>query len=136
MAFQRRFLDHYLKGIDTGFDREPSVLMHTRKPFSSEFDLRKEQSWPLPDTKWTKIFLSATQSTLRWEIPQQSTQAHFNALEEPLTFTSPPLRNETEITGPLAAKIYASSSTEDMDLFLTFQAFSEDGREVDFQGTV
>jgi predicted acyl esterase len=60
----------------------------------------------------------------------------FDALGKPLTFLSPPLESETEITGPLAAKLFASTSTTDMDLFVTFQAFSPEGKEVEFQGTV
>ena len=47
-----------------------------------------------------------------------------------------PLKEETEITGPMAAKLFISSSTRDADLFLTVQAFSPRGREVYFQGTV
>ena len=35
-----------------------------------------------------------------------------------LTFLSPPLERETEITGPLAAKLTISSTTRDADLFL------------------
>lgn len=53
-----------------------------------------------------------------------------------LRWMSPPLAEETEITGPLALKLFISSSTIDADLFVTLQAFSPDGREVEFQGTV
>ena len=49
---------------------------------------------------------------------------------------TPPLKEETEITGPMAAKLFISSSTRDADLFVTVQAFSPKGREVYFQGTV
>ena len=49
---------------------------------------------------------------------------------------SPPLERETEITGPMALKLHVSSSTVDADLFVTVQAFSPDGREVEFQGTI
>ena len=34
------------------------------------------------------------------------------------------------------AKLFLSSSTEDCDIFITLQAFSETGKEVYFQGTV
>jgi predicted acyl esterase len=37
---------------------------------------------------------------------------------------SPPLERETEVTGPMALKLYVSSSTMDADLFVTVQAFS------------
>ena len=45
------------------------------------------------------------------------------------------MSKDTEITGPLAAKILGSSSTTDMDLFVTLQAFL-DGAEIEFQGVV
>ena len=59
----------------------------------------------------------------------------FAALRQPLTFLSRPLEKDTEITGPLAARLFAASSMEDMDLFLTFQSYL-DGAEIDFQGAV
>lgn len=136
MALQKRFLDHFLKGADNGWDKEPPVLLHERRPFSDEFPPRTEQSWPLPDTKYVKAYLEADKSALAFQEPSNPSKLEFEALGEPVTFMSPPLNKETEITGPLAAKIFASSSTEDIDLFVTFQAFSPDGREVDFQGTV
>jgi len=37
---------------------------------------------------------------------------------------------DTEITGPLAAVLWVSSTTEDMDLFLTLRNFDPDGNEV------
>ncbi len=36
----------------------------------------------------------------------------------------------------MAAKLFVSSSTKDADLFVTVQAFSPEGQEVYFQGTV
>jgi putative CocE/NonD family hydrolase len=41
-----------------------------------------------------------------------------------------PLAEDVEVTGPLAAVLWVSSSTEDMDLFLTLRNFDADGNEV------
>ena len=41
-----------------------------------------------------------------------------------------PLAADTEITGPLAAVLWVSSSSEDMDLFLTLRNFAPDGSEI------
>src|SRR5262249_7957065 len=41
-----------------------------------------------------------------------------------------PLAADTAITGPLAAVLWVSSSSEDMDLFLTLRNFAPDGSEV------
>jgi predicted acyl esterase len=43
---------------------------------------------------------------------------------------------ETEITGPSALKLFASSSTKDADLFAILRVFSPDMREVVFQGAI
>lgn len=139
MAIQKRFLDFFLKGEKNGWDKEAPVQMYLRRPFKDkyeEFQVRKEQSWPLPDTAWTKMYLSANDALLKLARSEEQETISFKALEEPITFRSAPLEKDTEITGPLALKLFASSSTEDMDLFVTLQAFSPDGREVDFQGTI
>ena len=139
MAIQKRFLDHFLKGEDNGWDKENQVQMRLRRPFVDEyekFEVRKESSWPLHDTKWTQIYLSAGDSSLAWNKSNEPGKVSFKALGEPVTFMSAPLDRETEITGPLALKLFASSSTTDMDLFVTFQAVSPGGREVHFQGTI
>ncbi len=49
---------------------------------------------------------------------------------------TPPLHAETEITGPVAAKLFVSSSTSDADLFLILRVFSADMKEIVFQGAI
>jgi predicted acyl esterase len=46
------------------------------------------------------------------------------------------LTDDTEITGPLAANLRISSSTEDADIFVVFRVFSPDLREVTFAGAI
>ena len=41
-----------------------------------------------------------------------------------------PLVRDTEVTGPVAAVLWVSSSSEDMDLFLTLRNIDADGKEV------
>ena len=43
---------------------------------------------------------------------------------------TPPLTEDIEVTGPLAASFWVSSESEDMDLFLTLRHFDADGKEV------
>ena len=47
-----------------------------------------------------------------------------------ISLETPPLPQDVEITGPLAASFWVSSSTEDMDLFLTLRNFDANGSEV------
>jgi predicted acyl esterase len=46
------------------------------------------------------------------------------------------IEEETEITGPMAAKLFVSTESEDADLFLVVRVFRPDGREVTFQGAL
>lgn len=135
MKLQRQFLDHFLKGVDNGWDQESPVLLHLRRPFSTEHELRREPEWPLRSTRWTNIYFTASQKSLSWQFPIQQSSISFETLGEPVTSMSAPLSQETEITGPLAAKLFISSSTSDADFFVTLQAFSSDGKEVEFPGS-
>jgi predicted acyl esterase len=135
IALQKEFLDHFLKGEDNGWDERPPVLLHIRRPFTDEVQVRAHTSWPLENTQWTEIHLSADQSLSFQPVTQQTTTT-FDAAGEPLTFCSAPLTAQTELTGHLSARLFVSSSTSDADLFVTVQAFAPDGREVEFQGTI
>ena len=136
MELQKRFFDYYLKGESNGWIDEPRVWLNLRKPFSDEFELRKENEWPLARTQWTKLHLDGEKDCLEWDPPQSEGSTSFEALGEGIRLTSPPLKSQTEITGPMALKLFLSSSTTDADLFVTVQAWSADGKEVEFQGTV
>ncbi len=92
--------------------------------------------WPLPSTAWTKFYLDPADQTLSPHPPAADAAISFAAMGDGLTFVSRPLTEETEITGPLAANLRISSSTEDADLFLVFRAFSADLREVTFVGAI
>jgi len=60
----------------------------------------------------------------------------FAAMGDGLTFMTGPMPETTEITGPIAAKLFVSSSTQDADLFAIVRVFSPDLKEVVFQGAL
>ena len=137
MDLQKRFFDYYLKGEQNGWEKEPRVWLNLRRPFTDEVELRKEHEWPLKGTKWTKLYLHAGgKGKLDAKPPKAKRSKTFRALTRGITLRTAPLKEETEITGPMSAKLFISSSTVDADLFVTVQAFSPKGREVYFQGTV
>jgi hypothetical protein len=53
-----------------------------------------------------------------------------------VTFLREPFDAETEITGPLALKLFVSSATEDADIFAVVRVFDPEGEEVTFQGAI
>jgi predicted acyl esterase len=55
---------------------------------------------------------------------------------EGVTFATPPLDHDTEITGPSALKLFISSSTNDADLFVVLRVFDPHAKEVVFQGAL
>lgn len=136
MNLQRRFFDHFLKGVDNGWEHEPPVQLNLRRAFSGEFELRKEHEWPLARTRWTKLYLDAAADSLNWDLPVTAATMSIQGMGQPATVYSQPLAEQTEVTGPLAATIFISSSTTDADVFVTLRAFGPDGHEVDFQGAL
>src|SRR4030095_7566257 len=59
-------------------------------------------------TRWTKFYLDPGSMTLTTKKPSGVMQLKFAAMGDGLTFLTPPLAKETEITGPSALKLYAS----------------------------
>ena len=133
VALQKRFFGHYLKGEATGWDTQPRVQLQVRH--TDRFVERHEKEWPIARTRWTRFFLNPT-GALDRESPRAAQGVSFDALGEGLTFVSRPLDAETEITGPLAARLFVSSSTSDADLFVIFRVFTPDLREVVFMGAI
>lgn len=130
---QKRFFDHFLKGEDNGFDSTPRVQLNLRRP-GERFEWRGEEEWPLARTEWTPRHLHPD-LTLQEKTASEPASLEYEALEEGLHFTTEPFTDEVEITGPLAARLFVSSSTADADLFLIVQLFDADGNEVTFEGS-
>ncbi len=131
---QLAFFDHFLKGADNGWADRPRVQLQVRH--TRRFEERFEEAWPLPSTVWTKFYLDPQRQTLSPEPPATTATLDFAALGDGLTFLSEPLAEETEITGPSAARLRISSSTEDADVFLVLRVFTPDLREVTFMGAI
>jgi hypothetical protein len=134
VSLQKRFFDHFLKGMDNGWDKQPPVQLNIRHP-GEKFILRMEKEWPLARTQWTKFYLDPGSLNLSPQPVVKEGKVEYEALGKGLTFRMPPLEKETEITGPLAAKLFVSSSTRDADLFLIVRVFDPDGKELTFMGS-
>ncbi|UJW79425.1 CocE/NonD family hydrolase [Hydrogenophaga sp. SL48] len=135
LTLQKRFFDHFLKGIDNGWDRSPRVQLNIRN-VDGRFQRRDEHEWPIGRTRWTKFYLDASQSAMAAGLPPQTANSRYESTGKGLTFRTPPLSEETEITGPIAAKLFIESTTADADLFLVVQVFDPSGKELTFQGAL
>ena len=132
---QKQFFAHFLKGEKNGWDKRPRVQLQVRYP-GEKFVERFENEWPIARTKWTKFYLHPNGHWLGAEPPKQPAKVEFEAMGKGVEFISAPLEQETEITGPLAAKLFVSSNTTDADIFLVFKVYTPDLREVVFIGAI
>jgi hypothetical protein len=135
VEIQKRFFGHFLKGEDTGWGDQPKVFLQVRHP-GEKFVARAESEWPLARTRWTKFHLDPAGHALRPEPPADPDTVTYGGLSDGVTFLTPPLPEDTEITGPIAAKLWVSSATEDADLFLVVRVFTPNMAEVIFQGAL
>jgi predicted acyl esterase len=133
-ALQKRFYDHFLKGLDNGWDKQPKVLLNIRHP-GEKFVPRAESEWPLARTQWTKFYLDPAANGLTREAPTAATTIAYRTTGDGLTFSTPPMTAPLEITGPVAARLFVSSDTADADLFLVLRVFDPSGKEVCFIGS-
>ncbi len=133
-GLQKRFFDRYLKGMEGAWKDEPRVRLQIRHPMN-RFVERTENEWPIARTKWTKFYLDAEELRLTTQPPEKAGSVSYGGLSDGITFLSEPLEAETEITGPAAAKMFISSTTEDADLFLILRLFAPDLKEQVFIGS-
>jgi len=148
-----RWMDHYLKGIENGVEREKPVRIFVM----GDNKWRYEDSWPLKAATPKTYFLSGRyisphayalkESTMLLEAPETelvSDPAHpltdpysqfgardYKALagrEDVLVFDTDTLAADLEVTGPIKATIYASADVPDFDLWVRVLDIWPDGR--------
>jgi len=146
---QLRWFDYWLKGENNGVLREPPVKLEIRHGGGRSV-WRTERGWPLPRTRWTKYFLAAN-GTLAPRRPRRSQSVDYpaaamtrmgkatgtfsastdaGAAQSGASFFTAPFEHAMEITGPLSLTLWVSSSTRDMDLFVTLRNIDPDGKDV------
>ena len=139
---QLRFLEHWLKDIDTGITREPPVKLAIRRS-RDDHVWRYEHEWPLARTQWTRLHLDAAGDRLLGaDEPERPGTVGYRAEPDETgdgalaRFATEPVESETEITGPLALHLWVSASSPDADLFVVVRNLGPDGEEVTYQGAI
>jgi hypothetical protein len=149
-----RWMDHYLNGVDNGVDREKRV----RYFVMGRNQWRDADQWP-PAEKEMPMFLappSDNEHAARLQIkpfdnkesfsefvsdpvhpvtnPYDSSGAHNYAKlsdrADVLTFDSDVLQQDTEVTGTIKARIFASCDCRDFDLWARLLDVSPDGAAI------
>lgn len=152
-----RFLDHYVKGVANGAERDPPV----RYFVMGENAWHQSRDWPPPATRLT-LFLAGTATVrtkgqLRVKPPQDrpphaapatscflSDPAHplrdpfgaalgvhdYRALDGHdgvLLFESPPFTQDVEVTGRITAEIFVAAPVPDFDLWVRLLDVAPEG---------
>ena len=119
-----RWYDHWLKGIDTGIMKDPPIKIFVEG--SKEW--RFEHEWPLKRTRWEKFFLrphgllSPEPESMGAESvpPDGFYQAPLPVtnIVHSLKWTTKPLLEDTEVTGPAALYLHAVIDTDDTNFIV------------------
>lgn len=140
-AYILRFLDHWLKGIDTGLMAEPEVAICD----SGTGEWRYEHEYPIARTQWTKFYLAGNDAvgaagsvgTLSPAPPVQADARdeyrmpdwpHVAGGRAVLAYQTEPLARPLTLHGPLQATLFASTTATDIAWFVKLDDVAPDGR--------
>lgn len=152
IARHKAFFDHWLKGIDNGVMDTPPVRLEIRTGNGASY-IQEEHEWPIARTEYRKWFFDTTtcdwhgdpnlenilrlsmseptdESTARYSADVKAADPHSTGV----SFISDPLTEDAVIAGYGKAELWVSSTTTDMDLFISVRVIDENNREVDFIG--
>ncbi len=131
---QRMFFDQFLKGVDSGIMKVPPVRLSVQVKLL-DWIVRHERDWPIPGTKYTKLYLGDN-GALNRKKPAQAGKVSYDWSSGKAVFDIT-FNKETEVSGHIMAKLWASSQdADDMDLFVTLRKFNASGHEVNFDSDV
>ena len=60
----RKFFDCYLKNEDNGWENTPRVRVSVLNPGGEDIVDREEEDFPIPRTRYKKLYLNANENTL------------------------------------------------------------------------
>jgi len=128
-----RYHDYWLKGIDTGIMDEPPVKLFVMGINKWRF----EDEWPLKRTEWTKFYLHP-QGGLSVEPvkgkpePETFTQPapYLDPTVYCLTYSTEVLKQDIEITGPMALYLEASIDKTETNWMVDIADVDEKGNKM------
>jgi uncharacterized protein len=130
LELQRRFFARFLKDQNDAWQDEPRVEVTLRSAAGNT--LRADSAWPLQDTRFTPLYLDAQSAAsgqltaTQPSIDRSHTQPAGTGCS---SFSTPPFTERTEVIGPVALRLWASSSVADMDIFVRLRKIDAKGRD-------
>jgi predicted acyl esterase len=134
IELQKAFFARFLHDDPGAWPDEPRVRLNVRT-VDDGFLPRAEHEWPLARTNWTKLYPHGG-GVLSSSPSEDAGRIEYAADGDGVTFSTLPLERDTEITGPVAARLFVSSSVADADLFCVLRVFDPLGAEVVWRGAI
>lgn len=123
-----RWFDHWLKGINTGLLDEPPVNVF----ITGANEWKSAEDWPIPGTRWTPFYLHAGGLLSEhefWPNEGSSTFEDSPFAHGAVTFTTPTMVENTEICGPIALKLYGSTTDTEVLWYASLWLTDVQGKE-------
>ncbi|OGA33379.1 MAG: hypothetical protein A3G80_04940 [Betaproteobacteria bacterium RIFCSPLOWO2_12_FULL_62_13b] len=123
-----RWFDHWLKGRDTGILEEPRVRVF----IVGANEWKSADRWPMPDTQFTPFYLHAGGLLSEHELwPNEGSTTYEDSpfSRGSARFATPAMVENTEICGPIALKLYASTTDTEVLWFASLWHVDAQGKE-------
>lgn len=131
LDFQKDFFDHFLKGVDNGFDKVKSVRLEVRESLDN-YKVRYECSWPIGRTVYKKLYLKGSSKFLQRSPVKNAETVTYDPFTGYSSFIYK-FNRDTELSGNMKLKLWVSTSKgSDMDLFVAVKKLDPNGKEVYF----
>jgi predicted acyl esterase len=128
---QRRFFDHFLKGVETDVLSWPRVRLEVRDRFYvGEF--RSEDEWPLARTRYQPLHLDAASGAMEAAPCGSESEVRYAAdVEDARAVFEHRFAGTTELIGHMKLRLWVEADgADDMDLFVAIQKLDRDGEVV------
>jgi predicted acyl esterase len=123
LAYQKKFFDHYLKGMENGWKDTPRVRLEVRET-RDEYTVRFEKEFPLARTQYKKLYLDARDGSLNPRSVKKG-KAIYNSTQGGDASFGITFDEDTELTGYMKVKLWVSAKdADDMDLFIMTKKFA------------
>lgn len=128
-----KFFDHYLKGIDNGWEKTPRVRVSVLNPGHEDVIDRVETAWPLTETKYTKLYLNGGKGTLQTAKVGKESRQDYNSEDASNNSVTYKIKmpKRTELTGYFKLHLWVSAlDYNDMDLAVKVQKLDVNGKPI------
>jgi uncharacterized protein len=126
----RRFYDHYLKGIDNGWEKTPRVRVSVLNPGGEDRVDRPEKDWPLAGTNYKKFHLDAgggkltnkptvKESSVRYQADDGTSSASFTI----------DIKKDTDFIGYVSLRLWVEAEgASEADIFVVVHKLDANGK--------